>query len=198
MVRRFPGASRGRLYHRLIPKGESHVTHNLICSRYRVAVSGGVWRKSPAHKPGMVRSGGAGPDAGYLRSVMDDKGYSKGEAMGEPSVPLREYLRAEIAALRELMKAEQGSLALAVKKQEDAYNARFEGVNEFRAALDDAVNRAASREYVDAKFSDIERRLNVLESKLANYDGRVLGYSAGVGLVVLIISIATQLINFGG
>lgn len=118
--------------------------------------------------------------------------------MDDTTVPLREHLEAEIASLRELMKSEQGGLALAVKKQEDAYNARFEGVNEFRAALDDAVNRAASREYVDAKFGDMERRLNAIESRMANLDGRIVGYSAGVGLVVLIISIVSQLLNVGG
>jgi len=72
----------------------------------------------------------------------------------DADVSLREHLQAEIDALRVLITAELRALALAVNKQENAYDERFRGVNEFRAALDDAANRAATREYVDAKLSE--------------------------------------------
>lgn len=120
-------------------------------------------------------------------------------------VSLKEHLEARIdeqaeriLALERLMDAKQRALALAVEKQEAAYNVRFEGVNEWRQTFGDLVSGSVTREVFDSRLSEIDRRLNATENRLANYDGRIIGYSAGVGLIVLIISIATQLINFGG
>lgn len=100
-----------------------------------------------------------------------------------------------IRALELLIDAKQRALALAVEKQEAAYDARFANVNEFRASLNDAINRAVPREYVDTRLNDMERRIGALESRLANFDGRIIGYSAGIGIVVLIISIVSQFIR---
>lgn len=126
--------------------------------------------------------------------------------MMNDEVSLKDYFERVIAeierrnqertqSLELLIEARRQALALAVEKQEAAYNDRFEGVNEFRASLDDAVKRTVTREYVEARLNDMERRLNTTESRLANFDGRIIGYSAGIGIVVLIISIVSQFIR---
>lgn len=126
--------------------------------------------------------------------------------MMNDEVSLKDYFERVIAELEHrnhertqslelLIEARRQALALAVEKQEAAYNARFEGVNEFRASLDDAVKRTVTREYVEARLNEMERRLNTTENRLANFDGRIIGYSAGIGIVVLIISIVSQFIR---
>ena len=67
-------------------------------------------------------------------------------------------------------------------------------MSEFRAALSDQSRTFVTRQ----ELSDIERRINKVENRLSEMDGRVVGWSAGIGLVVLIISITTQFINIGG
>jgi hypothetical protein len=107
-------------------------------------------------------------------------------------------LERQIANLRELVDAKQQSLALAVEKQESAYNIRFEGVNEWRQTFGDIANKGVPQDMFNARYDEITRRLNVIEQQLANMVGKTLGYSAGVGAVVLIIAIVTQLLNLGG
>lgn len=107
-------------------------------------------------------------------------------------------LERDLARLEQLMEARMMAQATAVMKSEDAYNARFASANEFRASLDDMTRNMVNRDYVDTRFNEHSRRTNAVENRLANYDGRALGYSAGIGIVVLIISIATQLVGLGG
>lgn len=107
-------------------------------------------------------------------------------------------LNSRVAALQELVNEKQSSLALAVEKQEKAYDIRFAGVNEWRQTFGDMANRAVTQDMFLARQDESTRRLNNIEQRLANFDGRILGYSAGVGLVVLIIAIGTQLLNIGG
>lgn len=107
-------------------------------------------------------------------------------------------LERQVVELERLIEAKQLALALAVEKQEAAYDIRFAGVNEFRASLNDALNRSVTREFVDTKMAELERRLGMTENRLSSIDGRILGYSAGVGFVVLVIALVSQLINWGG
>lgn len=125
---------------------------------------------------------------------MSDEKYCKPDI-----VPLSAYIESKIAsterqivALDELMDAKLEALALAVSKQEQAYNLRFEGVNEWRQTYADLVSKAISRETFDTKMEEFNRRMGAAESRLSNFDGRIIGYSAGIGIVVLIISIVIQ------
>lgn len=88
--------------------------------------------------------------------------------------------------------------AVAIIKSEDAYNARFASANEFRASLDDMTRQMVTREFVDTRLEGVDHRVGQVENRLSNYDGRILGTSAGIGLVVLIISIVAQLLGLGG
>lgn len=108
----------------------------------------------------------------------------------------RNYER--FASLEALIEARLQALALAVEKQERAYNARFEGVNEFRQSLDDTVKRSVTRESVDVRFDELMRRVSRLENENANRTGQAIGYAAGVGLVMLIISIVASYVLLGG
>ena len=105
-----------------------------------------------------------------------------------------ENLRRQITSLEKLVDAKFMAQSEAVLTATVAMNARFESVNEFRAALSDQSRTFVTRQ----ELSDIERRINKVENRLSEMDGRVVGWSAGIGLVVLIISITTQFINIGG
>ena len=104
-------------------------------------------------------------------------------------------LERDIQRLQELVEARMAAQALALEKSEDAYNARFLAANEFRASLEDFSKRSVTRDYVDTKFESLIERITNVESRLSNIDGRVIGYSAGVGAVVLIIAIVIQIVN---
>lgn len=102
-----------------------------------------------------------------------------------------------IKALQELTDAKLQALALAVEKQETAYNLRFANVNEWREAFEDVVNRAVSQDIFSASREDSDRRLSSLEQRLANIDGRIIGLGA-IGALIVILSIVAQLLNLGG
>lgn len=130
------------------------------------------------------------------------------------------YHKPDIITLKEYFEARLDSLALAVDKQEAAYNIRFENLNEWRGTYGDLVNKAVTKVIFDQRMGELERRINdvdlrqskelsdleqrhtrqigSLEQRVSNIDGRILGYSAGVGAVVLIIAIVAQLLNLGG
>jgi tetrahydromethanopterin S-methyltransferase subunit G len=71
-------------------------------------------------------------------------------------------------------------------------------VNEWRQTFGDIANKGVTQDMFNTRYDEITRRLNVIEQALANMVGKTLGYSAGVGAVVLIIAIVTQLLNLGG
>lgn len=107
----------------------------------------------------------------------------------------RELREVQIKALEELLDARLDALAIAVTKQEQAYNLRFESVNEWRQTYGDLANRAVSLEVFVAKTEDFERRLSAIESKQANVDGRIIGWSAGMGFLVMLIGFLSGLIG---
>jgi hypothetical protein len=164
--------------------------------------------------------------------------------MAEETVTLKEHLEAEITANRayfERLFAERDrqvteqakalavsvedkrqALALAVEKQEKAYDIRFANVNEWRQTFGDLVSKGATREYVDARLAEQDRRLAAIETKqaaiaaaiadinglkeavadLKQWQSRINGQFA-VWAVVLtllsaVIAILARFINLGG
>lgn len=114
------------------------------------------------------------------------------------NVALKEYIEKLIAAQADLTNERFQAAQKAIEKSEAAYQARFESVNEFRQTLTDQTASFVTREAVDLKIEPIYRRLEKLENDFSRLEGRMVGYSAGFGVVVLIISVVIQLVNFGG
>lgn len=108
------------------------------------------------------------------------------------------YLEKRILSLEKLMDAKFDAQKQAVETANAAMQARFESVNEFRAAMGDQAQKFVTRDVVDANFKDLTRRLGSLEERMAGYDGRIIGWSAGSAAVVLVIAIVAQLLNLGG
>lgn len=131
-------------------------------------------------------------------TVVEDTAVSLREHFEALMVAQEQRHQADMAGLKELMDTRFVAQETAVIKSEDSYNSRFALANEFRSAMSDLSGTFATKKTVDEKSEESGRRIGAIENRLANLDGRMIGYSAGVGLVVLIISIATQLINFGG
>lgn len=48
------------------------------------------------------------------------------------------------------------------------------------------------------RVEELSERMGNVENRLAVYDGRIVGYSAGTAAVALIIAIVVQLLNLGG
>lgn len=107
-------------------------------------------------------------------------------------------LNAKIEALEQLIDVKFTATQLAVDKAEEATRLRFESVNEFRAALSDQTKNFVNRDVIEGRFADMERRMGGVENRLSVLDGRVIGYSAGVGAVVLIIALIAQYLSFSG
>ena len=104
-------------------------------------------------------------------------------------------LERQVADLERLLDAKFVAQNHAVDKAAAGYDARFASANEFRRAMQDLSGTFATREIVDQQIAENGRRLNAVENRLANIDGRVIGWSAGVGFLVLVI---TLIIQFAG
>lgn len=117
--------------------------------------------------------------------------------MEDSRVDLREYLEREIARLEQVIQAKMDAQEKALGVAQATLRDRFASVNEFRAALSDLTNAFEPRAVIDAKFKSLENKMSALEKQQANINGRIIGYSAGIGGMVLVISIVLQLINFG-
>lgn len=121
-------------------------------------------------------------------------------ALSERDERYRERLRdleRQIAALERLIDSRLEAYQVAVKKSEDAYNERFASANEFRQSLKDLSSTFVSRAELARSFEAVDRRLNVIENWRSKVDGRILGYSAGAGAIVLIITIIIMVTGFG-
>jgi len=71
----------------------------------------------------------------------------------------------------------------AIKKAEDATEKRFEGVNEFRAALATQTHNSPTRIEVDAGMSAIEQRLNADSARISALEGDMKGLGGrGAGM----------------
>jgi len=127
--------------------------------------------------------------------------------MTEPdptAVSLREYVEAMLHQRDKQVDAAIAAAAMATSKAESATEKRFEGVNEFRAALDDASKLQVPRsEYtlainqIDSKIEDLKTATDTKISDLkgSNRAGAssLWGYIVGtVGILAFIISFLTR------
>ncbi len=132
-------------------------------------------------------------------------------------VSLREYLSAQIQAAesRSVMRYEamQAQVAAAfessqraIDKADEATEKRFEGVNEFRAALSDQATRFVTRETLESLGAKLEaaidrnredldalsKRINLREGAISGSRvtwGSMAALIAGVGTIIAIIAV---------
>jgi len=108
------------------------------------------------------------------------------------------------AALKEattlaLAATEKGTqLALAAAKEETqkaeiATEKRFEGVNEFRAALADAQQNFADRSQTDFRLSAIEKRIEKTEDSILTTGGRTQGIGAYTGIIFQVLTLVVSI-----
>jgi hypothetical protein len=102
---------------------------------------------------------------------------------------------ARYTALEKLVLSKFEAMNKAIDKSDKAYDARFLLANEFRQAMSDLTATFITREAESIIHKEQERRMNSVERSISKMDGRTIGYSAGIGLVVLIISIVIQFVN---
>lgn len=81
----------------------------------------------------------------------------------------------------------------AVTKAEMASEKRFEGVNEFRAALSDQTSTFLPRSEADARISALADKIDALNTKMDKSEGKGSGLYAGWGLLVGAIGIAAAM-----
>lgn len=135
-------------------------------------------------------------------------------------VSLREYLTALISAVEkrsdarfEAMKATVetafSTAQTAIDKAEEATEKRFEGVNEFRAALSDQANQFVTKETIDALVAKLEaqigqnrkdldalsRRIDVREGEIAGSRLTYGNIAAMLATTAVIMGILFFLIN---
>lgn len=117
-------------------------------------------------------------------------------------VSLRDYLEAMIGELDKRIVGQiqdrdvRIELALsaakeAVTKSEDAYNKRFQLLNEFRGQSQDEQRKFALKALVDAERDTQDARVGRLETTVATLQGRAIAF-AGFG--ALLGGVATALI----
>ena len=107
------------------------------------------------------------------------------------NVALRDYIEQRLTDFEKLMEAKFASVKRATDKSEAAYEARFASANEFRQAMSDLSGTFVTREIHEA----LKERLNVIENKQSNMDGKIVGWSVGVSFIVTLINL---IISFTG
>ena len=97
---------------------------------------------------------------------------------------------AEKAVQMAMMAAEK-----AVLKSEEAYDKRFQAVNEFRSMVQDVVNTMITRAEADSRLQALSERIEANRIRLDRSEGTGAGLKTGwallVGLVGIIATIAT-------
>ena len=81
----------------------------------------------------------------------------------------------------------------AVNVASDALTKRLEGMNEIRDQLREQASTFATREALEWKTDELERRLRDVENKQSNWDGRMLVIG---GALTVAFAIITFLINY--
>ncbi len=128
-------------------------------------------------------------------------------------VSLREYLTALIMAseersnarfeaMKETVETAFATAQTAITKADAATEKRFEGVNEFRAALADQTANNISRETLDAVVSKLEAQINrnredldALSKRIDIRQGELDGSRVTVGNLIAIVSVGIALIG---
>lgn len=122
-----------------------------------------------------------------------------------------ETVRAAFQAQKEMIVAALASADRAIVKAELANDKRFDGVNEFRAALDNQQRTLIQRSEVDVLFKGLDSKIAAIEKGLEDRIGVITkqqdaqiaermgikgGYGYAVGVVGFVLTIATLLVLF--
>lgn len=83
----------------------------------------------------------------------------------------------------------------AVRKAEEAANKRFDGVNEFRGALEDAERTKYPRKEAEASIASIHERLTKLELARTGEAGQQLGVKSGYMLAIGVVAVISMIIG---
>ena len=131
-----------------------------------------------------------------MQQTNREKSLSSSNGFRSPEgVSLREYVDDKLENLEKAIDARfesvtqttNSALASADKanlKAENAIEKRFEGVNEFRAALSDQTHNFLTRKEFDAKWENVEK----------NRKDNTTLFMAMVGIVISIVSLITRFI----
>lgn len=108
----------------------------------------------------------------------------------------KEAVSAALNAAKEAITAALSAADRAVQKAEAASEKRFEGVNEFRAALGDAQRTLMPRQEAEARLSNLSEKIEGLEKRHTEQASQRAGVGQGwqlalgaVGLIGTILSI---------
>lgn len=96
--------------------------------------------------------------------------------------------RHEFNAFAKLMDERKDAQRDALALAQQATDARFEQVNNFRAQVTEERGRYVTQERYDVVTVNIERRVNELQQWRANMAGRMWAIGAAVVLITLIIN----------
>ena len=83
----------------------------------------------------------------------------------------------------------------AVLKAEEAANKRFEGVNEFRATLEDQQRTLFPRKEAEALFTALEERISKLERTRTGDAGQQVGVKAGYGWAIGVVAVIATILS---
>jgi len=139
---------------------------------------------------------------------MDDDKIADRQSL----VASRQWMEAKFDGLYDLMKANDRNYtqrfesmaenskngleaaAMAVIKAEAAAEKRFDGLNEFRAAMRDQQATFATKAEVDIKLTNIAEKIDALSRLVNSQSGRGIGIGQGVGYVVGITGLVTGIV----
>jgi hypothetical protein len=117
-------------------------------------------------------------------------------------VSLKEYVLAEINALRRDMDSKFEAQQREVETALAAQNKRFEAVNEFRGTLSDQASRFVTRDEMQSQFKPALEDIRVLRDAKSNLEGKAsqtsMMVAAVLGAVGAITGILTLIMKFSG
>lgn len=94
------------------------------------------------------------------------------------------HFNALLAAQKEAVAIAQGAADRAMVKAENASEARFAGVNEFRQSLNDYQRTLMPRNESEIRFKAIEDKVETIEKLLVQNQGKGQGLHAGWSYIV--------------
>lgn len=104
-------------------------------------------------------------------------------------ISLREYVDVRLEALEKGMNAAINAAQKAVDKAEVASERRFEGVNEFRAALNDNARLLMPRSEAEQIFNAMTEKIEVLNARINSREDRGAGMNQGWIILVAAIGV---------
>jgi len=137
-----------------------------------------------------------------LRQHIDSELVSLRREIDQRFEGMKEATTTAMAAAEKATAAALNAAQRAVEKAETASERRFDGVNEFRAALSDQQNTLMPRAEAMSRFTAVEEKVTGLSSRIDRGEGRGSGLSAGWGYLVggalLLIAVITLVMKFAG